>query len=148
MEIRKLDKPDIVELLELYKHLHEKDSDISIEKIEDVWVQTSTNKTITYIGGFIEGKLVSSCQMVIVPNFTRAGKPFCLIENVVTHSELRNKGYGKKKLNYAIDLAWEKECYKVMLMSGRNEESVIQFYQSVGFSADEKRAFIARPQCT
>lgn len=133
-----------MDLVELYGHLNPGDIAPDANTIEMVWEQTVSSNVIQYVGLFIEKELVSCCQKVVVPNFTRSGQPYCLIENVVTHIDFRNKGYGKKLLMHTISMAWNEGCYKVMLMSGRKDESVLQFYQSVGFSANEKRAFVVK----
>jgi len=41
-------------------------------------------------------------------------------------------------------MAWRNNCYKVMLMSGRTDESVHEFYRKCGFDPDEKQAYIHR----
>lgn len=148
MEIRSLDKDDIASLLTLYGHLNPEDSAIGVDELNDIWAQTSESGVIQYIGVFAENNLLSVCQMVVIPNLTRGGLPYCLVENVVTCPEHQNKGHGKALLKHVIDLAWSKGCYKVMLMSGRKEHKVLQFYKSAGFSADEKTAFIVRASCT
>ena len=69
-----------------------------------------------------------------------------LIENVVTHREHRNKGWGKAVLKHALAHAWSAGCYKVMLLTGRKEESVFRFYEGAGFSRHGKQAFVARAE--
>jgi len=91
-----------------------------------------------------EGVLLGSCYLNVIPNITRGGRPYALIENVVTHSAHRNRGIGKSLLDHAVELAWEQDCYKVMLMSGRTESGVHAFYKKCGFNADEKQAYIQR----
>lgn len=146
MDIRTLQEEDLNELLDLYSHLNTEDPTISPENLQDIWKRTSSSGIIEYIGLFSERKLVSSCQMVVIPNLTRGGLPYCLIENVVTHSDYQNEGFGKALLSQVIDIAWSKRCYKVMLMSGRKVDAVLNFYRSVGLSSDEKTAFIIRAQ--
>ena len=71
-----------------------------------------------------------------------------MVENVVTHSGYRGNGYGKAVLKFALDQAWSMGCYKVMLMTGRNDEWVLNFYRNAGFSSSEKQAFIAKHSST
>ena len=70
-----------------------------------------------------EARLVASCSINLVANLTRGCRPFALIENVVTHSEHRGRGYGQALLAHAQAFAWGQGCYKVMLMTGRKDEA-------------------------
>lgn len=83
--------------------------------------------------GVIGGVLAASCSLVVVPNLTRGGSPYGLIENVVTHSDFRTRGFGKQLLLAASDAAWQVGCYKVMLMTGSKKPETINFYLAAGF---------------
>jgi len=100
---------------------------------------------IRYYGGFVDGSLVSSCTLTIIPNLTRGCRPYGVIENVVTHVAHRRRGYAKAVLLEALGDAWAANCYKVMLLTGRKDEATFRFYESVGFDRNGKQAFIARP---
>ncbi len=82
----------------------------------------------------IDKTLITSCALIIVPNLTRGGAPFALIENVVTDTGHRRQGYGKLILNAAADRAWQRGCYKVMLLAGSLEPSILSFYTGAGFT--------------
>jgi len=45
--------------------------------------------------GEIEGVALTTCTLIVVPNLSRGGRPYALIENVVTHPDQRGKGLGK-----------------------------------------------------
>jgi len=45
-----------------------------------------------------------------------------------------------------LEYAWKKGCYKAMLMTGRLDEGIFNFYESSGFSRHEKQAFVAKPK--
>lgn len=47
-------------------------------------------------------------------------------------------------LKHALSLAWSRNCYKVMLMTGSKQESTMRFYEQAGFARGEKTGFIAR----
>jgi GNAT superfamily N-acetyltransferase len=83
--------------------------------------------------------------LIVIPNLTRGARPYGLIENVVTHPEYRKQGIGSNLLRYALRLAWEKQCYKVMLLTGRKQEETLRFYESVGFQRGIKTGFVAKP---
>jgi GNAT superfamily N-acetyltransferase len=81
----------------------------------------------------------------VVPNLTRGARPYGLIENVVTRQDKRGQGYGSAVLKAALDLAWEKGCYKVMMLTGRKDAKVFGFYEKAGFKAGVKTGFVAVP---
>lgn len=91
-----------------------------------------------------DGRLASSCTLIIINNLTRSGRPFGLIENVVTNREYGKKGYGTAILHKAVEIARENNCYKVVLLTGRKEESVLRFYERAGFEKGIKTGFIMR----
>lgn len=147
MDTREIESDELQKLLCLYEHLHDADDPLpSAEVLNNVWNEIQDNRNIKYFGLFIDGQLISSCSIALIPNLTRSCRPYGLIENVVTHSQHRTRGYGKKILKAALDFARENQCYKVMLMTGRMSENTFQFYESVGFNRNSKQAFIMKPQ--
>ena len=145
--IRRIRKQELQTLLELYSHLH--DSDLPLPEpgiIDTVWEEIMLNEHFIYWGGFLGKELVASCTCSIIPNLTRSCRPYAVIENVVTHSQYRRKGLAKKLLQEALKHAWQLNCYKAMLMTGRKDQGTYQFYQSVGFEGDSKQAFLAKPE--
>ncbi len=146
MQIRELDQPDLQELLALYADLHEVDDPVPTLAIaESVWKELLSSPHFRYFGVILDGQLVASCNLTVIPNLTRACRPYGLIENVVTHRAYRNRGLGKALLARAVKIAWEHNCYKVMLMTGRKDEATLRFYTSAGFDPEGKQAFIAKP---
>lgn len=47
-------------------------------------------------------------------------------------------------MEYALNKAWEKGCYKVMLCTGRNEKSTLKFYEACGLKSGIKTVFITK----
>lgn len=145
MNIRELRSHDLQTLLGLYSHLHEHDDPPpSAAAAEAVWSEALANPRIKYFGGFASDSLVSSCTLTVIPNLTRACRPYGVIENVVTHAEHRGQGWGKTLLAHALDHAWRQDCYKVMLLTGRKDEATLRFYEEAGFDPHGKQAFVAK----
>lgn len=44
-------------------------------------------------------------------------------------------------LKHALTYAWSRNCYKVMLLTGRKNEATYRFYESAGFDRHAKQAF-------
>jgi GNAT superfamily N-acetyltransferase len=146
MLIRPLTSPDLDELLALYGHLHDFDAPLPERAVvEGVWRELVANPGYRYYGGFVDGSLVSTCTLAIIPNLTRGCRPYGLIENVVTHEAHRRRGYAKAVMLEALKDAWAAKCYKVMLLTGRKDEATYRFYESLGFDRNGKQAFIAKP---
>ena len=135
MNIRELRAKDLAPLLSLYTHLHEHDDPLPSEpEVQAVWTEALANPRIRYFGGWDEGQLVSSCTLTIIPNLTRACRPYGVIENVVTHSAHRNQGWGHALLQHTLAHAWRERCYKVMLMTGSKDENTLRFFECAWMS--------------
>ena len=146
MLIRGIQSHELNSLLDLYAHLHtEDDPRPEQEVIEAVWQEALANPRCRYFGAYEGNQLISSCTILVIPNLTRACRPYGVIENVVTHSEFRNKGHGKAVLAQALAFAWSERCYKVMLLTGRKDEATMRFYEGAGFDRNGKRGFVAKP---
>ena len=146
IQFRSIRANELSSLLDLYKYLHSDESPLPAEELlNQVWDSFITDPKIHCVVGDVEGRLAASCTMVVIPNLTRGARPYGLIENVVTHPEYRKKGIGSSLLRYTLQLAWEKQCYKVMLLTGRQEEETLRFYEKAGFKRGVKTGFIAKP---
>lgn len=91
----------------------------------------------------VDDKPVATCYLNIVPNLTRAGQSYALIENVVTDLEYQRRGIGTSLLKDVISKAFGFNCYKVMLLTGR-DNNVHTFYENCGLEKNSKTAFIIR----
>ncbi|WP_199885229.1 GNAT family N-acetyltransferase [Pseudomonas bohemica] len=137
MHVRIAALEDVPALIRLYRHLNPSDDDAGLEDAE-----RSFNLLKAYPGsgifvGCYDGNVVCTCTLIVIPNITRAGSPYALIENVVTHGEHRNKGYGKMVIDQAVKAAWNVNCYKVMLMTGSQRPAVHNFYRAAGFEQNK-----------
>ncbi len=140
--IREVYENELCELLELYLYLHENVIPESTEHLNNTWKNIIQDKNHHIIVKSIDGKIVSSCVCVIIPNLTRNIRPYAFIENVVTHADYRGKGYATECLNYAKEIAGKEGCYKMMLLTGSKEDAILQFYTNAGYNCTDKTAFI------
>ena len=140
--IREASKNDLKEILELYLNLHETTVPEETEQLHRTWEKIMNEKDHHLIVCEVDGKIVSSCVCVIIPNLTRNVRPYAFVENVVTHGDYRGKGYATDCLNYAKKIAQESNCYKMMLLTGSKEEKTLMFYENAGYNSSDKTAFI------
>ena len=112
------------------------------EHLKMTWRAIMQDKNHHIIVKKLDGKIVSSCVCVIIPNLTRNIRPYAFIENVVTHSDSRGKGYATECLNYAKQIAENTNCYKMMLLTGSKKKEILNFYGNARYNSTDKTAFI------
>ena len=142
--IREANRDDLNALLELYLYLHEDSIPDQSEHLSRTWEQIINDPNHHIIVNEVDGKIVSSCVCVIIPNLTRNVRPYAFIENVVTHKDYRRMGLAQECLNFARDIALKENCYKMMLLTGSKDPNTLRFYEKAGYNSTEKTAFIQR----
>ncbi|WP_195983799.1 GNAT family N-acetyltransferase [Clostridium sp. D33t1_170424_F3] len=133
---------DLYDLLHLYTHLHDSAPSGTDAQAAPLWEQICADPSYHILIVRLDGRIVSSCTLVVIPNLTRGQRPYALIENVVTHGEYRGRGLASLCLRRAEALARQAGCYKLMLLTGSREESTLRFYERAGFNRNDKTAFI------
>ncbi len=140
--VREIAETELNALLELYLYLHEKSIPEITQHLNCTWETIVKDKNHHIIVNEVDGKIVSSCVCVIIPNLTRNIRPYAFIENVVTHKDYRGNGYATECLKAAKKIAEQAHCYKMMLLTGSKEESIHHFYKNAGYNSTDKTAFI------
>ena len=142
-QVREAGEGDLPGLLELYLSLHESQVP-EREAVLPAWQKIQADPDHHLLLLEDQDRPASSCVCVIVPNLTRGGRPYALIENVVTRESCRGRGMATACLRRAVALAREAGCYKVMLLTGSKDPATLAFYRRAGFQDGEKTAFQLR----
>lgn len=124
---------DLPDLLELYRHLNPQDPEPAAKLAGERFAAMLAHPGMTVFIGLVDGRAAATVTLIVVPNLTRDGASYALIENVVTHADHRKRGYAGALVHTAVDQAWRDGCYKVMLLTGRNEPATQRFYEGCGF---------------
>ena len=140
--VREAKHEDLNAILELYLFLHEDSIPEKDEHLRKTWMQIIQDKDHHLIVNEIDGKIISSCVCVIIPNLTRNVRPYAFVENVVTHADFRGNGYAGECLDYARKIAEKENCYKMMLLTGSKKSETLHFYEKAGYNSTDKTAFI------
>ena len=140
--IREVTAQDFDALMQLYTHLHANPIPKKCDKVAAIWQQILQDPAHHIITAEVDGKLVSACVCVIIPNLTHEQRPYALIENVVTDADYRKRGLASACLQYAKALAERENCYKLMLMTGAKDAETLHFYEQAGYNRQDKTAFI------
>lgn len=94
-------------------------------------------------GLFVQKDLAAMVTLHLLPNVVWGGRPYALIENVVTRACYQRHGYGRQVMETAIEAAWSANAYKIMLMTGQ-ARGATGFYEALGFSSKDKFAMVMR----
>ena len=140
--IREIRDTDFDGLMELYMQLHDNPMPAKTPEIMELWQRILNDKAHHIIVAEEDGKIVSSCVCVIIPNLTHNQQPYAFVENVITDERYRKRGLATECLNYAKKIAEGANCYKIMLLTGSKKESTLNFYRQAGYNSEDKTAFI------
>ena len=140
--IREVTWEDFDGLMKLYTQLHDNPMPERTAEVMSIWNKILTTEEYHVVIAEEDGKIISSCVCVIIPNFTHNQRPYALVENVITDEMYRKRGLAKQCLNYARDIAVKANCYKIMLLTGSKKESTLAFYEKAGYNQRDKTAFI------
>lgn len=142
--IREITENDFDGLMKLYAQLGDNPIPQKSEEVLAVWNKILQNKDYHIVVADVEGKVVSTCTCVIIPNLTHNQRPYAVVENVVTDQNFRGKGYATSCLDFAKEIAIKNNCYKLMLMTGSKKEATLNFYRNAGYTDKTKTAFDQR----
>ena len=131
---RPLTARDHAAALTLYRALVK---DQAIETAPQQFASLLAHAGTTLFGAEDQGTLHAMVTLHILPNITQNGRPYGLIENVVTDPDARGQGYARMVMHAAIDAAWDADAYKIMLLTGQ-DTGARGFYEKLGFTSDQK----------
>lgn len=137
--VRPLGGEDTEAALALFVHLTEGPREVKAEAFHAVLAHPGT----TVFGAEGAGELLGLATLHLLPNATFSGRPYGLIENVIVHPSQRKRGIGRQVMMAATECAWARGAYKIMLMTSKSR-GARGFYESCGFSAEEKYAMVLR----
>lgn len=140
--IREIKESDLKGLFELYTQLHGNPFPEETAELSALCSKILNDENHHIIVAEKDGKIVSSCVCVIIPNLTHGQRPYALIENVVTDEAFRRRGLATACLDFAREISRKENCYKIMLMTGSKQESTLKFYERAGYNRSDKTAFI------
>lgn len=141
--IRECELQDLAGLLALYRELRPRDPALSESAATEGLAALLRQPHTRILVALVDGQLASSCQLGVIP-LTNGGRPFGIIEHVITGAAFRRQGLSHRLLEHTLALAWELDCYKVMLLSGEGREAAHRLYEGLGFKAGIERGFVIK----
>ncbi len=143
--IRLAQRADFEGVMRLYRQLHPDDPGIVDGRDRTTFERIVDDPALHLLVLEDDHQIVATTYLNVVPNLSRSAAPYAVVENVVVDEALRGRGVGKRIMAATLQLAWDVDCYKAMLMTGSERPSTLGFYRACGFDADAKSAFLARP---
>jgi GNAT superfamily N-acetyltransferase len=132
---------DLAEMQTLYRQLSPSSPELSAEAAAPIWREL-LNDPKMHVLVAEQGGVWGTITLVVMPNLTQGGRPYALIENVVTHGEKRGQGIGKALMAAALEVARTLGAYKVMLVTGRRAPEVHRLYAGSGLRSDAAAYFV------
>lgn len=123
---------DLDDLLLLYRDLNPADPPLGDEAARCAFEAMLAQPGLTIFVAEDDGIVVATATLIIIPNLTRGARPYGLIENVVTRASRRGQGFGEAVVRHAIAEGFAANCYKIMLLTGRQDDAVHRFYERCG----------------
>ncbi len=145
VRVRPATSGDLESIRRLYRQLHRADPALTEEIEAATFELIEANPALDVLLLEVEGEVLATAYLNVIPNLTRGARPYAVIENVVVDERVRGTGLGKVLMAGVLERAWAADCYKAMLMTGSSTESVHAYYRATGFDPDAKQAYLARP---
>jgi GNAT superfamily N-acetyltransferase len=145
--VRNVRQDELADLIRLYRLFHPEEAaaDPEAAATRKVWQDILADPNLRYYGVEADGRIVSTCTLTLIPNLNHGLKPYGLLENVVTDPGYRKRGFATLAIQHALGEAWAAGCYKVMLLTGSQNEGTLRFYENAGLQRGVKTGFIAFP---
>lgn len=137
---------DLSGILALYRELRPNDPELPASDSRVLLSKLLDNPAIAFVVCECEGIVASTCMLAVVPNLANGGRPFGVIEHVVTLRQFQRRGLGRSVLSFALGRAWAAGCCTVTLLSGAQRAGAHGPYESAGFDGDVERGFVAKPR--
>ncbi|NUT04498.1 MAG: GNAT family N-acetyltransferase [Hamadaea sp.] len=96
--------------------------------------------------GELDGEVIATMQLTIIPGIGRKGARRALIEAVRVRSDRRGGGLGKQLIGWAIETARTENCAMVQLTSDKSRTDAHRFYDRLGFTQSHVGYKLALPQ--
>lgn len=136
---------DLAQIIRLYRQLNPDDPVLDDDSAAAVFRQILGSPGLHLFVLELDGAVVASTYLNVIPNLSRSASPYAVIENVVVEESRRGTGLGRQIMTDTLQAAWDAGCYKAMLMTGSRNPATHGFYRACGFSPDVKTAYLARP---
>ena len=137
--IRKATGADVSGIANLYGEL----TSLSPVKVESERINEVAQDENTYlIVVEDDGELIATALVILANDIMFARQPFAIIENFIVSKDYQREGIGKSLMDHIEEFCLDRDCSKIMLLSGSDNPGAHDFYAAMGFDPDAKLGFI------
>ncbi|SEO39458.1 Acetyltransferase (GNAT) family protein [Paenibacillus sophorae] len=134
--VRKAEIDDIAGLSELFIDFIGKESNLTAMKKQLEVISANPNY---YVAVACDGnKLIGTSMGIACYDLVGSCNSFLLIENVVVLPQYQGQGVGKVLMKALEDFGEINHCKYVILVSESKRESSHKFYESIGYTTDQR----------
>jgi GNAT superfamily N-acetyltransferase len=80
-----------------------------------------------------DNKIVGTFALLVMQNIGHHGTPSAIVEDVVVSESHQSQTIGSNMMKFAMELAKQAGCYKLVLSSNQKRQRAHAFYESLGF---------------
>lgn len=131
--IREANLDDVKDILHIYAEALDNGKVLSVENAQRIFLKQQQYPDYKVFVAEFEQQLVGTFAVLIMENMAHMGTSSAVVEDVGVLPTMQGKGIGKLMMEFAMDYAREKGCYKMNLSSNIRREKAHQFYESLGF---------------
>ena len=88
-----------------------------------------------HVVAVVEGAVVGSVMLAIMPNLSHHAQPWAQLENLVVDEAHRRTGVGRALMAWCEDTARDAGCYKLQFQSRNHRRDSHRFYRRLGYRA-------------
>ncbi len=141
IKVEDLKYEDIEECYKMNMEIFKENRDI--EEIKELYKKYSNSKEMyRFLVAKLDGKIVGYTSCIIAFNLFDANHPFMTLWYVCTHPDYRRMGVATKLFQTIETIAKENNCELIYFTSGINRKGAHAFYEKMGYSQNENKAFI------
>jgi len=139
--IRLAEERDVPRIVELYRELTISDSAVEHTRnptpadYQLVFAEIRSDPRQKLFVAEIQGEVVGTIVLLVVPNLSHNGTPWAFLENLVVTEKHRRRGLGRILLEHAVELARKSGCHMVELCSDVRRKEAHKLYDSMNFEA-------------
>ena len=132
--VRQARPEDLDALLELYRQLSHVPEPLNTPEASGAMRLMLGHPGMHLVVAELDGVVVGTVTVVLVPNLTHSARPWAQLENMVVHEDHRRERIGHRLIAHCEDITSKAGCYKVQLQSSHPRKAAHAFYEQEGFS--------------